>query len=57
MHFIFSFEVMYLNTSGWSVRPKHVAYIELCVLLVYYAASNGNSFPFDAAYYPRRTQI
>jgi hypothetical protein len=28
IHFILSFKVMYLNACGWSVRPKHVAYID-----------------------------
>ena len=28
MHFIFSFKFMYLNALGWSVLPKHVAYID-----------------------------
>jgi hypothetical protein len=28
MHFILIFKVMYLNAWGWSLRPKHVAYID-----------------------------
>jgi hypothetical protein len=28
VHFILSFKVMYLNAWGWSVQPKHAAYID-----------------------------
>ena len=28
MDVIFSFKIMYLNIWGWSVGPKHVAYID-----------------------------
>ena len=47
VHFVLSFEVIYLNACVWSVRPKNVAYIDVTDKI--YVTGGRTYFSFENA--------